>query len=334
MIVIAPLRAQVTVGRKFSGSSAKKVKKEVLERVKQSDLVVVYPDYFDNDLLLEGLENIWQFGNVTVVHYLDFNLLNHLKGNVVVAVMNSYKKTSQGKYTTSYMIRSYMDFTSYDAEHFQERIAELSELDLDSDKKEKMFYKHLNNSKTVVARILYHDNPDYSRSIISSSKDSLQVRFRKMFKEPTFRNFTLGNFFNQVKLIVRELEQDAERSVFKDYNTDEIELLKSKTLYIPDYVLKKYDASEGIEVDDQKFKDKILSKYDYNYKFLSVEELDKKILAGEDFYYIRFTRVVSERFLEVVHSTTGAVIYNKHSAGLAKYNLSPKHFKKISKKIE
>ncbi|HXC06640.1 MAG TPA: hypothetical protein VNZ86_17910 [Bacteroidia bacterium] len=79
--------------------------------------------------------------------------------------------------------------------------------------------------------------------------------------------------------------------------------LKSSTLYVPDYVLKKEKAAD------------LFSKYTGKYEVVSSEALNKKIMAGENIYYL-LTCIYGKncKIISVINSKTGQLVYNSLDA--------------------
>ncbi|HRV55265.1 MAG TPA: hypothetical protein P5264_06980, partial [Mangrovimonas sp.] len=75
----------------------------------------------------------------------------------------------------------------------------------------------------------------------------------------------------------------------------------------------------------------VLSSYDYNYKFIDNDKLDEKILSGEEFYYLKYVRVNSQKFVSIINGKTGEVVYRNYYAGTAfSYNLKSKNIKQLN----
>ena len=85
------------------------------------------------------------------------------------------------------------------------------------------------------------------------------------------------------------------------------------------------------EISDGEDKEveKLFSKYDYDYEFISTEDLDKAIEENKEFYYLRYARANAERFVQVVNSKTGEVIFREYITGLG-YNLKAKNLGYLS----
>lgn len=73
--------------------------------------------------------------------------------------------------------------------------------------------------------------------------------------------------------------------------------------------------------------------YNYKYEVISDEELNNKILNNEELYYLRYVRMNAERFLQVVNSKTGEIIYRNYITGMS-YNIKSKDIKELNDKIK
>ena len=76
---------------------------------------------------------------------------------------------------------------------------------------------------------------------------------------------------------------------------------------------------------------KILKRFSKS--IISDEELNNKILNNEELYYLRYVRMNAERFLQVVNSKTGEIIYRNYITGMS-YNIKSKDIKELNDKIK
>ena len=61
--------------------------------------------------------------------------------------------------------------------------------------------------------------------------------------------------------------------------------------------------------------------------------MNNKILNNEELYYLRYVRMNAERFLQVVNSKTGEIIYRNYITGMS-YNIKSKDIKELNDKIK
>lgn len=114
---------------------------------------------------------------------------------------------------------------------------------------------------------------------------------------------------------------------------DELGGMVNKTLYLPSYLQVRVDAFSGTENTDINKINSVFENYNYPYEFIDNEELSDKIMAGEDFYYLRYVRLNAVQIYAIVNSKTGNVIYEVGHSGLS-YNIKSKHLKELNKAIK
>tara|TARA_Y100000780_G_C13390721_1_gene304108 strand:- start:245 stop:535 length:291 start_codon:yes stop_codon:yes gene_type:complete len=86
--------------------------------------------------------------------------------------------------------------------------------------------------------------------------------------------------------------------------------------------------------DKDEFQD-TFENYNYKFEFQDENEIDRRILNGEEFYYLRFVRVNSQKFIHIINSKTGEIIYRNYVAGmLSSYNMKARHVKDINSCIK
>jgi hypothetical protein len=135
----------------------------------------------------------------------------------------------------------------------------------------------------------------------------------------------LKNYIQQLMGYFEEGKWDPRHQYKNTKEPEKLKLLQVQTLYIPDYILNKHDLSE---LDPGKLDSKELCKpYIYKYELISRKELNKKIIAeNKSFYYLLYVRIDLVKYISIVDSQTGEVIYYTGSQGK---NISPDDFKKI-----
>ncbi|WP_452224500.1 hypothetical protein [Lacinutrix chionoecetis] len=145
-----------------------------------------------------------------------------------------------------------------------------------------------------------------------------------------YRTGYLKNAFQNInsKLINREAVD-----IYEDFSNDsKVKTLKKNTLYFSEELIYGYDAG-FVDKKDAKTVEEIFEDYNYDYKVISNQELNKMIVENkESFYYLLYHQINSNKILNVIESNTGEVIlqeYNKMS-----FTLKPKDLKKLSKTIE
>jgi hypothetical protein len=126
---------------------------------------------------------------------------------------------------------------------------------------------------------------------------------------------------NEVVQLKNEIENDIE-----------LKNLKNETLYVPSYTMIKYNKFNGNESKSHDEED-IFEDYKNKYKIVSTEELNNKILSEtQPFYYLVYIRSCTQKFINVVNSSTGEIIYSEYNA--ISYNMKTKDLRKLYKKTQ
>ncbi|MCB9314635.1 MAG: hypothetical protein H6569_00710 [Lewinellaceae bacterium] len=145
-------------------------------------------------------------------------------------------------------------------------------------------------------------------------------------------NWGPGYLKNDIQLLMALLGKDEKRWLFKS-ETDEkqIKKLKKETLYVPDYVLIKFNKFNGDESKRHDEKD-LLSDYKLPYKLISNAELNRKIIEEtEPFYYLVYIKSSTDKYVSVYNSQTGEMVYTTYT-GIS-YNLKDKDFGKLENAV-
>lgn len=149
--------------------------------------------------------------------------------------------------------------------------------------------------------------------------------FDYIFANKSLNNYELGFLKNDFQRLNKLINDGKVYWMYGNDRKPEMKDLKKTTLLIPDYIKSNIKSVSGKEeiVDDKDFK-ALLQPYKSKYEVVSQEAISQKILAGEDFYYFRYARVIASKFVEIVNGKTGEVVYRNYSA--ISYNLKDKDF--------
>lgn len=204
------------------------------------------------------------------------------------------------------------------------------------------------NSNAVSIANIYLDESTESLVKKFREKDYTNVKFDKAgpYSQYDFDgggsllNWSPGIMKNYLQLLCRQL-QTGKKYSFGDEITNkaELQLLKNKTLYCTNEVLNKMGFFAGvnkIRTDAEKSAEikTLFEDYHYDYKVLTSSELEDKILDDkEPFYYLIFLNSSKAgKFLGVVNSRTGDVVYSRCKA--LSVNLKPGDLKDLYKEIK
>ncbi|POY40165.1 hypothetical protein C3L50_05830 [Flavobacterium alvei] len=147
------------------------------------------------------------------------------------------------------------------------------------------------------------------------------------------RNWGPGILKNHIQNLNTYLNTGKKKSLFSDIlNEKEIKKLASETLYIPDYILVKFNKFTGDESAKLK-EEELLEDYKFKYKMLSTKELNDKILSDtKGFYYLQYIKSSTNKYISVINSLTGEIIYSIYVP--VSYNLKSDDLKDLSKIIQ
>jgi hypothetical protein len=110
-------------------------------------------------------------------------------------------------------------------------------------------------------------------------------------------------------------------------NKAELTKLKTQKLYIIENVKQK---NLGFNRDDRDLNE-LTADYQFPKQFISTEELNAKILAGEEFYYLFYNQDNSKKIISVVNSKSGELIYN--TLERMSFVIKDKDFKELNKVV-
>ncbi|MFL0132968.1 hypothetical protein, partial [Tenacibaculum maritimum] len=220
----------------------------------------------------------------------------------------------------------YIDFKIYDSDAIFKKLEKLS-----PKKRKKKKQDIINKNSSNIARFYIFPKDDFIRTSLSSDIGKI---VNSLFTDDVFFNYKPGFLKNYFQKINNLIKNEDIYWMYEDDYLPELKKLTNNKLYIPSYMTIKYSGWMGqdSEEDDENIKD-IFRKYDYGYEIVSDEEISNKILNNEEFYYLRYVRMNTERFLQVVNSKTGEIIYRDYIMGLS-YRIKSKHIKKLSRKIK
>lgn len=205
----------------------------------------------------------------------------------------------------------YLELWTCDEEYFQ------------SKKKKKKFG---NSDKIQVARMeLFTDfgtlnNPD---NLFQSDYDG----------NGHIRNWGPGILKNYIQSLMNYLNKSEKLTLYSGmFNAEEMKNLKKEVLYVPEYVLIKFNKFSGNETKKHDEMD-IFKDFKLKYKIISTDELNQKILADKtSFYYLIYVKSSTDKFINVVNSLTGEIIYSMYSP--MSYNINSGDLKALQRRTE
>ena len=316
--------AQVSVGPRHQGR-AKKFDKGVLEKFKNTETIFILSETLDRYQSLKILEDSWDVTPYQLVHIGDFDPEKYLNEKYSFAKLGGFLRTSslgKGSYTTLF---TYIDFIMYDNEAILKKQKKLS-----PKRWEKKRMDILEENELKIARIYIFPKSDFIHTTMSKSMDET---FVSMYVDDVFYNYKPGflkNYFQKVNSLIRD------EKVYWMYGSDyeeELQNLATRKLYIPSYLSVKYNAwiARDGEEDEENIED-VFKKYDYPYEIIDDTELSERIMNNEELYYIRYVRMNAEKFLQIVNSKNGEIVYRDYIPGFG-YRIKSSHIKDLNRDI-
>lgn len=316
--------SQVSVGPRHIGRS-KDFKKGVIEKFKNTETIFLLSSVYDKEVYEQILKDSWDVTPYRVVDIHDFKIQNFLSEKYSFAQLSGFERqyhTSQGGYSSLF---TYVDFQMFDQEKILKKLGKMSD-----EKKVKKFDELLNENSFAIARFYIFPKDDFLHKAVPYKENETEL---SLYKDDVFFNYKPGllkNYFQKINNLIKAEE------VYWLYGNDhlpEIQNLVSSKLYIPSYMLIKYNPFTIKDKDtEEENTESLLEKYSYNYEIVKDEDLSDWILNNEEFYYLRYVRMNAERFLQVVNSKTGEIVYRDYITGLG-YNLKNKQINDLNKTI-
>jgi hypothetical protein len=174
---------------------------------------------------------------------------------------------------------------------------------------------------------------DKFRTSFSLTENEKSEHMKYVYNDAKFYNWELGFLKNALQEVNRVLNNAKTRWIFGE-TSDKAQLnkLRKETLYVPDYLLIKYNKFNGNE-DERHEKEKLFEDYEYQYELIDANKLSAKILkAKAPFYYFNYIRSSTDAFYTIINGLTGEIIYSEYDP--VTYNIKPKNIKKLNMVIK
>ena len=296
-------------------------KKEVLDTFRATETIFILSNVYDTQTYEEVLKQSWTITPFRVIKLEDFHPMDFLDGKHSFAMLDANSVTTK----SATYVHSFIAFFMFNME---DKLEEIEKVKKKSDKKKKD-YDIMREGRIVIADILMCQNEEFIRT----GSGNIQGAGEAMYQGNLFHNYTPGflkNYFQKVNSLITESKT---MGMYGGSCLPEIKALKKATLYVPEYIGLKYNAFKVKESEKtEEEKNELFKDYKYKYEYINADELSKKIMAGEELYYLRYVLENAQKYLQVVNSKTGEVVYkNYHPMG---YKLKPDNMKEIKKAID
>ena len=329
LLLTIAVNAQISVSSSHFGST-KKIEKEDLERFKKTETIFLLSNVIDKAVYEDILKKNWTVTPYKIININEFDIRNYIDDkysfvNISGTIMENYSSSGYFK-SGATKIFTYVDIFMFDNE---KKAKELAKVERKSEKKQKeyhLFEKH----KIAIARFYLAPNGTFIYDLFMGKK-TVDELATSIYTDNCFYNYSPGflkNYFQKINNVI------AANEGYWMYGTDfdsEVRKLATQTLYIPDYFKLECQPMSRDKVDGPI---KLLKDYKYKYEFLKDVDLDNKIQNGEEFYYIRYVRMNAEKFIQIVNSKTGNIVYREYITGVMSLGLDNGDIKNINKAID
>lgn len=326
-LVTLNIYAQVNVGKSKSSINiyVSDLSDETFNNLQKGTTCIIIPDELDADKYTEMIESVWTFNEYKFISEDEYknNWDNIVSENISVLklVDRVWNKVKRNFVDRDKILSEHIEFSF--KLYFYENIRKT--------KKGKIEYDAYN-----VAEIFFTPNIRLRRDVVHASgrimfPPSPKKLNKKNPEEPGFYNFDLGyikNYFQALNAQLLKKENLKMRDGIE--KKEKIRELKNKTLFAPDWILRRYDAMKAVYKKTIEAGE-LFKKYDYKYSVIKNEELNSKILSGEQFYYLMHTQFNQVKIISVIDSLTGEIIYLTEENS---YNAKDSDIKKINNLIK
>jgi hypothetical protein len=308
LIITTQFLGQVNVGPEIDVQKKPALFEEgQLNHLKQTQTYFVYQNNDDKELFQRTFNSVWKITPINLISYREYTELK-LDNTVSVFAIESIikEKTSE----TSGTVINYKFYLT--------------------------LFSQIDGRKLHYARFeLYGDyNVGSKLSEVYSKKDDSKANEFLYSEKAMFYNWSVGHLKNALQLINNQLEKSQELWLFRSESLASITELKTKILYIPDYTLNiKYEDESTLKAY-AKHIDKIMGSYPYEYKIVSQNELDKLILSNKTIFYLTYVKSSGEKFVSVINSLSGEVLYTNYTASLLSTGLKSEDIKVLLKSLK
>lgn len=295
--------AQINVGSKLKiVIDPGRLDEEQILDLKQTTTLFVYRESDKDQLeaIKSALNEVWTISKLKFISYDEFKSGNWT-GNYSYFTIGGYTKTETGQSIVSIWTYIYLMLWKYDDDGDREYFARIE---------------------------LYPTFATYKKAEETEESDEM-VDY--LYQESVFRNWFPGYLKNSVKFVNDKLQQGEEHWYHQSGRFGDMKPLVKDTLYVPDYVLVKFNKFNGDE-SERHSQDELFEKYDYTIAVIPAEKLSDMILHRKtDFYYLSYIKSSTTKYVNVFNGRTGEMLYAKEITNV--YNIKPGDLKKVSRAV-
>lgn len=289
-----------------------------LDKIKSGTMYVAMNDPQDSTSLeyIEIFRNYWSLSEIQFIKYVEIS--NYISENSSFFTMGGYETNSQ--FQTLYANGSSKYGIDMTNTHLYLELWTCNRSYFDKENlKERNFS---DRDKIQVARIEFFTDFE----TLSSPENLFDSEYDG---EGHIRNWSAGLLKNYLQNLNQLLQNSTERGLFDEsINKVELNKLKKTTLYVPNYVLTKFNAFTGDE-SKQHSEKKLFKHYPNKYQIITMDDLNDIILSEDkSIYYLIYVKSSTDKFITVINSSSGEMIYSKYTP--VSYNIKGSDIKAIN----
>lgn len=324
-------QAQISAGTIKSSVYISPFKKGMAEKLKKAKTIFVLPLEHSIEEYKTVLDEAWTVNEFEVVSVQNFNPMEYVNGNYLIASAVSVILKSGDQLSTKERIVNFIPFLSfyiYDGPTFRKKYKKLSPK-ARKNRKESLLRQ---TSQTFIHLYFSPKIEVWQKALLDT--DGV---VNALYEKGNLYNFGLGMFYNNAKKVNDIIESGKYTDVKSGHIGSELKDLQSETLYIPESSFDQFKRPIGklpfLEQTEGEGINKMMEAYEGKYLVISDDELNEKILSEEKIYYMKYTRMVNRKILEVIDSSNGSSVFRYNKAGL-KINLSKKMISHLNKMVK
>ena len=342
LFLLSSISAQVSVSARHRGN-VKKISKTQIDKFKKTTTVFVLSNILDKEVYEKVLRDSWDVTPYKIVDLDSFNILNFNDNNYSFVMLEGYHiiqykdKNAESANRGRHFINLYLDLFMLQNDDLISDLNDVNEkYEANSKSYRNEYFKAVNRDKVKLARFLLFPTDEFTFKMINSKDEDDDIDIIKtIYNDDVFYNYKPGFLKNYLQKINNKLIDEEEYWMYENDYTVEIKKLATNKLFIPNYHLIKFNHFKQKDKKNKEDFDKVFEDYDYEIEFQDQSIIDERILNEEEFYYLRYVRVNNQKFIHIINSKTGEIVYRNYVAGfLSSFNLKKRHIKDINTSIK
>ncbi|UZO80350.1 hypothetical protein NBT05_15510 [Aquimarina sp. ERC-38] len=298
--------SQARIGNfNLSAYKFNKLNKETIKKFTSKKTTFILPDLYSESEFNDIISEVWDVTPYQLVMQKDFNvsLINEEDG------IGQFKNVGISKVKSNGTIINYsfhiLDFHVVNS--FRKKV-----------KKGKAAW-----SSSKIGTIYFTPDIELRKQAGAFSKDI----------KGELINFKLGYLKNLLQFVNNSIKNEISTNLYDNFVKPELKNLRKTTLYIDKKFLENSYDPFLVSFKKPLKTEKMMKNYTYDYKVVEYKELENMILGSqkEDFYYLMYNQINSNKIITIINGKTGDIIYQKHT--LVSYNIKPKDLKQLDKEI-